>query len=294
MAAVNRAPPEVRDQILVTSALPSLLPAGLVGLFCAIMMAALISSHNGFMHAWGGVLLQDIILPLRKSPLSTSAHLWALRGAIAFVGLVAFVYSLLWKPNQSILMYFAMVNNIWLGPAGAVMLGGLYWKKGTTKAAVTTLVTGTLLGIGFLVLHTGWQTWFHADFPLNGQWIFLTTIVYSIAVYGTVSLLDRKTDFNMQKMLHRGPYAIAGEKPPEHHLVKWWQAIFGITPMFDRRDRLTAYAIVGFFLFWLGVFIVGTAYGVMSLYDLVPRIPVEDWAAFWHAVYLSLFPSACW
>ena len=42
------------------------------------------------------------------------------------VGLVAFVYSLNWKPNQSILMYFAMVNNVWLGPAGAVMLGGLY------------------------------------------------------------------------------------------------------------------------------------------------------------------------
>ena len=47
------------------------LAVGLVGLFCAIMMAALISSHNGFMHAWGGVLLQDIILPFRRRPLGT-------------------------------------------------------------------------------------------------------------------------------------------------------------------------------------------------------------------------------
>jgi SSS family solute:Na+ symporter len=287
METVSLAPVEVRDQIVVTSALPILLPVGLVGLFCAIMMAALISSHNGFMHAWGGVLLQDIILPLRKKPLSTRAHLWALRGAIAFVGLVAFVYSLLWKPNQSILMYFAMVNNIWLGPAGAVMLGGLYWKKGTTKAAVMTLVSGTLLGIAFLVLHTGWQVWFGKDFPLNGQWIFLATIIYSILVYVTVSLLDPKLEFNMQKMLHRGPYAIAGEEAPEHHPTRWWQIIFGITPMFNRRDRLTAYAIVGFFLFWLGVFLAGTTYGVISLYGLVPEISVQQWASFWH-VYLYM------
>jgi hypothetical protein len=30
------------------------------------------------MHAWGSVLLQDIVLPFRKKPLSTSAHIWAL------------------------------------------------------------------------------------------------------------------------------------------------------------------------------------------------------------------------
>ena len=153
----------------MTATLPSLLPPGLVGLFCVIMMAALISSHNGFMHAWGGVLLQDIILPFRKQPLEHQGTSLGVAGVDRRVGVIAFVYSLFWKPNQSILMYFAMVNNVWLGPAGAVMLGGLYWKRGTTRAAVTTLLCGAALGIAHIVLRWGWMGWI-ADFLRRCGW----------------------------------------------------------------------------------------------------------------------------
>jgi SSS family solute:Na+ symporter len=274
-------PAEVHDQIRVTATLPALLPVGLVGLFCAIMMAALISSHNGFMHAWGGVLLQDIILPFRKQPLSTQAHLWALRGAIAAVGLIAFVYSLFWKPNQSILMYFAMVNNVWLGPAGAVMLGGLYWKKGTTRAAMMTLVCGAVLGIAHIVLRWGWEGWTGHEFPINSQWVFLITILFSVVLYVLVSWLDPQPAFNMDRMLYRGQYAAIGEPLPELRPTRWWQTIFGITPMFNQRDRLTAYLIVGWFLAWLGVFAAGMIYGWIA--DPGPLA----WAKFWR-VYLYI------
>ena len=132
------------------------------------------------MHAWGGVLLQDIILPFRKEPLGTRAHIWALRGAIAFVGLVAFLLSICFQPQQSILMLFAAVNSIWLGPAGAVMLGGLYWKKGTAKAAMTTLLAGSAIGLSFFVLQQAWPYWHHkAEFPINGQYCFLINIAFS-------------------------------------------------------------------------------------------------------------------
>ncbi|MEI6390413.1 MAG: hypothetical protein WCT12_04835 [Verrucomicrobiota bacterium] len=279
--AMKSVPSNVHDQIRVTATLPALLPVGLVGLFCAIMMAALISSHNGFMHAWGGVLLQDIILPFRMQPLGTQAHLWALRGAIATVGLVAFVYSLFWKPNQSILMYFAMVNNVWLGPAGAVMLGGLYWKKGTTRAAVTTLVCGAALGIAYIVLRWGWTGWTGHEFPVNSQWVFLLTILFSVAVYVVVSCLDNQPAFNIDKMLYRGFYAAKGEPLPRLVPTRWWETIFGITPMFNRRDRLTAYLIVGYFLAWLGVFAAGMVYGLLA-------DPGQwAWAKFWH-VYLYI------
>lgn len=290
--AMKSVPAEVHDQIRVTATLPALLPVGLVGLFCAIMMAALISSHNGFMHAWGGVLLQDIILPFRQQPMGTRAHLWALRGAIASVGLIAFVYSLFWKPNQSILMYFAMVNNVWLGPAGAVMLGGLYWKKGTTKAAVATLVLGAALGIAHIVLRWGWDGWTGHEFPINSQWVFLLTILFSVGIYVGVSLLTTQKDFNMDRMLYRGIYAAQGEALPELRPTRWWQTIFGITPMFSRRDRLTAYLIVGYFLAWLGVFAAGMVYG------LVADPGQAAWAKFWHVyLYFSfglLVSSTCW
>jgi hypothetical protein len=85
----------------------------------------------------------------------------------------------------------------------------------------------------------------------------------------------------MEKMLHRGAYALKGEALPELRPTRWWQTIFGITPMFNKRDRLTAYLIVGWFLAWLGVFAAGMIYG--SLAD-----PGEAaWAKFWH-VYLYI------
>ena len=78
-----------------------MLPHGFIGLFCAIMLAALISSNNAFMHAWGSVLLQDIVLPFREKPLSTSVHIWALRASILSVAVIAFVLSLSIKPRRA-------------------------------------------------------------------------------------------------------------------------------------------------------------------------------------------------
>jgi SSS family solute:Na+ symporter len=246
------------------------------------MMAALISSHNGFMHAWGGVLLQDIILPFRRKKLDTRAHLWALRGAIICVGLIAFGLSCLFHPEQNILMVFAAVNNIWLGPAGAVMMGGLYWKRGTTRAAMTTLLTGSLVGLILLGCQQLWPRFHnHADFPINGQWIFLISIIFCSVLYVVTSLLDPKADFNMEKMLHRGPYAVEGEELQELRPTHWWQTIFGITPMFNRRDRLTAYLIVGWFLIWMVVFGAGMIYGWLADPGQMA------WAKFWH-VYIYI------
>jgi solute:Na+ symporter, SSS family len=286
-ATVNQSlaavPAEYQGKVLVSSTLPHMLPPGLVGLFCAIMLAALLSSHNSFMHAWGGVLLQDIILPLRKTPLETRAHLWALRGAILFVGIVAFLLSTSFNPQQSILMLFASVNSIWLGPAGAVMLGGLYWKKGTAQAAIVTLLAGCAVGLALFGVQQAWPYWHDkAEFPLNGQYCLLINIIFSTLLYTAVSFVTSAGEFNMDRMLHRGRYAIAGEELPMLRPSKWWQTIFGITPMFKRRDRVTAYVIVGYFLVWLGVFAAGTIYG--ALFD-----PGElAWARFWQVyIYIS-------
>jgi len=280
--ALATVPEGMRGKVQAVATLPYMLPAGLVGLFCAIMMAALISSHNGFMHAWGGVLLQDIILPFRKRPLSTRSHIRALRGSITLVGLVAFLLSISFNPQQSILMLFAAVNSIWLGPAGAVMLGGLYWKRGTTPAAMSTLIAGSVVGMIFFILQQGWPVWYHkTEFPINGQYCFLINITFSILLYVGISLLTSTESFNMERMLHRGPYAAAGEVLPELRPTRWWQSIFGITPMFNRRDRITAYIIVGWFLFWLGTFIAGMTYGYLA------NPKDELWVDFW-LVYLCL------
>jgi len=137
------------------------------------------------------------------------------------------------------------------------------------------------LGIGHIVLRCKWANWTGHDFPINSQWVFLITILFSVLVYVGVSWLEVGKAFNMDKILHRGPYAEAGERLPDLRPTRWWHTIFGITPMFSRRDRLSAFVVVGYFLLWLGVFVSGTIYGWVA-------DPGEAaWARFW-LVYLCL------
>ena len=43
----------------------------------------------------------------------------------------AFCWSLLFPQTTYIYMYFALTGAIFLGGAGSVIIGGLYWKRGT-------------------------------------------------------------------------------------------------------------------------------------------------------------------
>lgn len=270
-----------RTQMLVPTALTHMLPHGLIGLFCAMMVAALISSSNAMTHAWGSVLMQDILLPLRKKPLETKQHIWALRASVLAVALITFALSLLIKPTQSIMQCLALFGSLWLGSAGAVILGGLYWKKGTTKAAIITLLFGLVVGTLLLILT---QTWpeivkhyptLPAKFPLSGQVSYLSTAFASILLYVLVSLLDRQPAHDMDKLLHRGKYTVPNELLAHDQAVAGWQRIFGITRMFNREDRITAYILMGYFLFSLAVFIIGMIIGYKTH-------PTEDqWAGYW-------------
>ncbi|MFO1492546.1 MAG: hypothetical protein U1F87_16925 [Kiritimatiellia bacterium] len=280
-----------RTQMLVPAALTYMLPHGMIGLFCAMMVAALISSSNAMTHAWGSVLMQDIILPLRKRPLGTRQHIWALRASVLFVALVIFTLSLLIKPTQSIMQTLALFGSLWLGAAGAVILGGLYWRRGTTRAAVVTFTFGLVAGAGLLILTQAWAdiaphlpflgkaAAASKTFPISGQMSYLATALCSILVYVVVSLLEGKPPHDMERLLHRGPHAIPDETLTHDEPVAGWQRIFGITRMFKLEDRITAYFLMGYFLASLAVFGIGMTYGYFAR-------PSEDaWAKFW-AVYL--------
>jgi solute:Na+ symporter, SSS family len=274
---------ESRSQAMVAAVLPHLLPVGVLGLFGAVLVAALISCHTGFMHAWGSVMLQDIIMPFRRRPFEPRAHIRALRLAIVGVCVVVYALSLLIKQQENILMYFAAVNSLWLGPAGALMLGGLYWSRGTKRGAVATLVVGVAFAAGVILLQ---QIWPHGHagkaFPINGQWCFFANICLCVATYVLVSLTDRAPRHDMDKLLNRGAYAKADTiQPGPVGRVAWYERLFGITPMFDRHDKITAYAVVGLFLGFLAIFCVGMAIGFTVKPD------ADAWARFWR-IFLFL------
>jgi SSS family solute:Na+ symporter len=109
----------LQNQLRTPYALAAILPAGLLGLLCAALLAAFISTHDTYLHSWGSIFVQDVILPFRRRPLSPRQHLWILRVSILGVAVFIFLFSLLIKPTQFIAMFFAITGAVFVGGAGA-------------------------------------------------------------------------------------------------------------------------------------------------------------------------------
>lgn len=300
----------VANQMRAPIVLARLLPTGLLGAFAALMLGAFISTHNTYLHSWSSIFIQDVLLPLRNKPLSPRSHLMLLRGGVIGVALFIFIFSLLYKQSQAILLFFALTGAIFAGWSGAVIIGGLYTRWGTTSAAWAATISGVVLALGGFILEQAqrsfretemafwglldglgvdtahrWASWMEAYLP-NGQEIWGWTMWICSIVYVVVSLGHqawRRERFNLDKLLHRGAYAVEGEMEQRAEAVGRGWKVLGITNEFGRRDKTLYVATWSYNLVWLVVFIIGTVFfltrdvadGDWSRWD-------DLWLGFWH------------
>lgn len=267
----------MQDQLRTSVVLSQILPVGLVGSFVAVMLAAFISTHDTYLHSWGSIFVQDVILPFRKTRLEKGAHMRLLRLSIFGVAVFIFFFSLFFPQDSKVLMYFALTGTIWMGGAGAVIVGGLYWKKGTTGGAYASLGIGVVTALVGFFLPRFWPIWFDGQaFPINAQWLWLIAMVSSTIGYVAVSLINGHKDFNMDKLLNRGSYAVAEDNATKNDLpVRGWRAIMGMGPEFSPSDRVVFVIVTGWSVLWAIIFLLGTAY------NLVVDVPESSWATFW-------------
>ena len=229
----------ISKQMQVPMALRDILPVGVLGLFCALMIFLMTSTDSTYLHSWGSILVQDIVLPLRKKPFTPKEQLFWLRVAIALVALYGFFFSFFFGQVTYILMFFAITGAIWAG-AGAVITLGLYWPRGTAAGAWVSLTLGALIAVGGFVLTNTWVGFIYpalANFPgtlsafsnvihtisgpmepsilwrvtpdrffMNGQEVNFLAMISAMVSYFVVSLLTSREKFNMDRMLHRGDY----------------------------------------------------------------------------------------
>lgn len=258
------------------------LPAGIKGTFVAIMLAAFISTHDTCIHSWGSILVQDVIMPFRKKPFSQKNHLILLRLSMLFVCLFIFAFSMIFRHTEYIVMFWNITGAIFTGGAGAVVIGGLYWKRGSTAAAWTSMITGSVLATGSVLLRQ-----IHAADPFtnpilqfiaskNGMVLAFWSGVIAIAVYTVVSLLTSREPHNMDKLLHRGKYAVADDEHKEaQEPVRGLRALIGITDEFNKVDRFIYMICVGWMLLTVAVFVIGTAV------NLTMDVSDEAWLTYW-------------
>lgn len=304
----------VRNQMRAPVTLALLLPPGLLGAFAALMVGAAISTQSSYLHSWSSIFMQDVVLPLRGRPLGPRAHLKLLRWGVVGVAVFVFAFSLLYKQSQAILLFFALTGAIFAGWSGAVVIGGLYTRWGTTAAAWATGLTGVSLTLtGFLLeqaerswRETGVAFWglldgfgaertahwavLMADHLPNGQELWGWAMWLSLVVYVGVSLIQqavRRRPFDLDRLLHRGRHEIAGEV--EHGtgaVSRGWRAL-GITSEFGRRDKALYVATWGWSLGWVAVFIAGT------VFFLTRHVADGDWSR-WDPAWLRFWEAKTW
>lgn len=268
----NISDPQIRNQMRVPLALSEILPVGVRGMLCAVILFSWVAVDSSYLHSWGSIFVQDVVLPFRRKPFTTETHLRLLRWSIFGVALFGFFFSLLFRQTEYIFMYFAITGAIYVGGAGAAIIGGLYWKKGTAAGAWAGLIVGSSLSVGAIVFKQ-WQP----DFPVNGQVLALGATLGAAATYILVSLLTCREDFNMDRMLHRGSYALPGEHPVGVSTLRSrLVGLIGITKEFTRSDRWISGSLFGYTMLFLGIFIVGTVWNFISPW------PISWWSSYWH------------
>ncbi|MHC4218659.1 MAG: sodium:solute symporter family protein [Planctomycetota bacterium] len=280
----------LQNQLRTPYALAAILPVGLLGLLGAAMLAAFISTHDTYLHSWGSIFVQDVVLPFRRRPLGPRQHLWLLRLSILGVAVFIFIFSLVIKPTQFIAMFFAITAAVFVGGAGSAIIGGLYWKRGTAAGAWAAMITAMALStIGlvakqtdadFFIRNLDGSFWFAAlglylKEVLTGQELTFWVMVLAAAAYVCGSLLTADPRIDMDKLLHRGRYAVAGESSPAPSRPHSWLERLGIDPEFTGWDRVVAAVSVGWPLLWTALFLVITAW------NLVARWPDAWWLGFW-------------
>lgn len=272
----------VQNQLRVPLVLTHFLPPGLMGAFAAVMIAAFISTHDTYLHSWGSIFIQDVLMPIRKKPLKPEQHIKILRIAILSVAVFIFLFSLFFRQTQYINMFWAITAALFVGGSGAVIIGGLYWKRGTTAGAWSAMLVGAGISVTGIIIHQ-----LREGFFINGQWFWFLSMVGSLVTYVIVSLLGGKRDFNLDKLLNRGKYEIKDEHAiVDAEPVKGWRVI-GITNEFTRGDKLIYVVTYTWVLSWVIVFIAGT------IYYFTAGMDDRAWMDFWYAyIWIQLIASA--
>ncbi|UCD28458.1 MAG: sodium:solute symporter [Planctomycetota bacterium] len=291
-----------QSEMTVPLVLGRILPIGLMGALTAVMVAAAVSTDESYLHSWGSIFIQDVLMPLRGKPLSPEKHLLYLRYSICGVALFAFCFSMVFTLEDYIRMFFAVTGAIYLGGAGCCVIGGLYTRRGTTAGAWGAMITGIVVASTALITNQianadpeagGLRAWlqltlYHSEVlkkgivylgGIDGQVMTFVSAMCAIPVYFMMSIVFGARKFDLDRMLHRGKYAVADDvaEGDATATARWkW---LGINDSFTWWDKVIYIGSVVWVLLWGVVFAVGIFY-----HYAIHEISDEAWMSFWHFI----------
>ena len=205
---------------------------------------------------------------------------------LSALGVAAFtlVFAMLYERNQAIALFLALTGAIFAGWSGAVIIGGLYWRRGTTQGAWAAAILGIGIALGGLVLssanasfqatgRTLWGMldwigpgsaavlgdWMNRHLP-NGQELWGLAMPCCMTTYVLVSLVWRPRKFDLNSLLHRGKHAIESDMPAAEAEPSFGWRVLGMNRYFSRRDKFLYILTYMWTAAWVLVFAAGTIY----------------------------------
>ncbi len=134
--------------------LSQIVPAGLMGLLVAAMLAADMSTDSSYMLTWGSVIYNDILAPLRrKTPWSEKKGILWNRCIIAVIGVYLLFWGLWYRLEGNLWEYCQTTGTIYLASMSILLIGSVYWKRANNWGAIAAIVVGAVLPVLSLTLN---------------------------------------------------------------------------------------------------------------------------------------------
>ncbi len=163
-----------------------LLPTGLRGVFLAAFIAALMSSIDSYLNSASTIVTNDFYRRFVNVQADEQRILLIGRGVTLLLVLWAIFFAgYLMGRSEGIYAIFQTMMAFFQGPALAVLMSGLLWRRATGTAALIGFIAGVLSSIGLFALTQpqvytalGWKPLFQISEPFLyfSVWAFLVSL----------------------------------------------------------------------------------------------------------------------
>lgn len=127
--------------------LSQIVPAGMMGLLVAAMLAADMSTDSSYMLTWGSVIYNDILAPFRKVAWSEKMGLLWNRCIIAVIGVFLLLWGLWYKLEGNLWEYLQTTGTIYLASMSVLLIACCYWKRANNWGAIAAIAVGAILPV---------------------------------------------------------------------------------------------------------------------------------------------------
>jgi solute:Na+ symporter, SSS family len=127
-------------------------PAGLMGILVAAMLAADMSTDSSYMLTWCSVIYNDILAPFRKRPWSERKGLFLNRTIVALIGIFLLIYGLWYPLKGDLWTYLGVTGTIYLASISVLLIACCYWRRANSWGAAASIIVSAAIPITYLVM----------------------------------------------------------------------------------------------------------------------------------------------